>query len=115
MSQRLTELATKVLPAHRTTRWNGQFTLMQCILGQFDDAMQHFNFMESERAPLSALVTFLAPFFKTTKAWEAEKVATINYVIPLLLVLERHFVSSIEVPKEFKEAALAALEKGLGL
>ena len=114
MSQRLTELATKVLPEQGTTRWNGQYTLMQCILDHFDDAMQHFNFTESDRAPLSALVIFLAPFFKSTKAWEAEKVATIHNVIPLLLVLERHIISSVHIPVEFKDAAVAALEKRFG-
>ena len=115
MSQKLTEVVTKVLPEHGTTRWNGQYTLMKCILDHFEEAVQYFNFTESDRAPLAALVKFFAPFFKTTKAWEADKVATIHNVIPFLLVLERHIVSSVEVPADFKNLALAALEKRFGM
>ena len=108
MSQKLTELVTKVLPEHGTTRWNGQYTLMKCILENFEEAMLHFHFTDSDRAPLAALVKFFAPFFHTTETWEGEKLATLYNVIP-----ERHIPASTEVP-DFKNPALAALETRFG-
>ena len=109
-SQKLTEQLKVVLPEHCTTRWNGQWVLMKTVLENFEEAVEHFGFTESDRAPLSALVRFFAPFFQTTKMLEADKVATIHNLLPLLCTLERHIHSSGEVPAEFKKAALDSLE-----
>ena len=79
-----------------------------------EEVAQYFRFTDSDRAPLKALVNFFAPFYKFTKMLESELVATIHNVIPLLCSLERHIRACDDVPAEFRNVSMVALEKRFG-
>lgn len=72
-SQALSESASKIMPAHCTTRWNGQWLLMKVICDHFDEYREPYGFVASDKPPLSQLVTFFAPFITVTKMLESEK------------------------------------------
>ena len=92
-SNKLSEVRSKALPEHCQTRWNGQFVLMEAILSHYEEVKTHIGlFVESDCQPLKTLVDFLKPFFVSTKMLEAEKVATIHHVIPVLCRLEHHLL-----------------------